>query len=87
MIKSAWNKTVSFVKSAGIKIAGVLGFAAAGAVATSQPAHAVPTTMTDIFTAADVSGLQSNVGTLLLAFVAISLLFVAVRYLRKAGVR
>lgn len=46
-----------------------------------------PTTMADIFAAADITGLQTNVGTLLLGFVGVSLLFVGYRYLKKAGVR
>ena len=45
------------------------------------------TTMADIFAAADISGLQSNVGLILLGFVTISLLFVGKRYLGKAGIR
>lgn len=43
--------------------------------------------MAAIFTAADISGLATNVSTLLVGFVGISLLFVAARYLRKSGVR
>ena len=43
--------------------------------------------MDAIFTAADVSGLTTNVSTLLIAFVGVSLLFVAYRYLKKAGIR
>lgn len=56
-------------------------------IAMAVPAFAVPTTMGDLFTAADISGLQTNVGTLLLGFVAISLLFLGARYLRKSGIR
>jgi hypothetical protein len=43
--------------------------------------------MAAIFTAANISGLTANVSTLLIGFVGVSLLFVAARYLRKAGVR
>lgn len=46
-----------------------------------------PTTMADLFTAADISGLQGNVGTLLLGFIAIGLLFTGMKYLRKSGIR
>lgn len=46
-----------------------------------------PTTMADLFTAADISGLQSNVGTLLLGFITIGLLFTGMKYLRKSGIR
>lgn len=46
-----------------------------------------PTTMADIFAAADISGLQSNVGTLLLGFVAVGLLFTGMKYLKKSGIR
>jgi hypothetical protein len=43
--------------------------------------------MAEIFAAANISGLQNNVGTLLIGFVGISLLFTGARYLRKSGVR
>ena len=43
--------------------------------------------MAALFTAVDVSGLSSNVSTLLIAFIGVSLLFVGYRYIRKAGVR
>jgi hypothetical protein len=45
------------------------------------------TTMADLFTAANISGLQSNVGTLLIGFIGIGLLFTGMRYLRKSGIR
>lgn len=47
----------------------------------------MPTTMADLFAAADISGLQTNVGTLLLGFIAIGLLFTGRRYLRKSGIQ
>jgi len=43
--------------------------------------------MDAIFAAADVTTLATNVSTLLIAFVGVSLLFVGYRHLRKAGVR
>ncbi len=43
--------------------------------------------MDAIFAAADIAGLSTNVSTLLIGFVGVSLLFVGARYLRKAGVR
>jgi len=43
--------------------------------------------MDAIFAAADITTLSTNVSTLLIAFVGVSLLFVGYRYLRKAGVR
>lgn len=46
-----------------------------------------PTTIADLFTAASISGLQTNVGTLLIGFIGIGLLFTGYRYLRKSGVR
>lgn len=46
-----------------------------------------PTTMADLFAAADISGLQSNVGTLLLGFIGLGLLFTGMKYLRKSGIR
>ena len=45
------------------------------------------TTITDLFTAANISGLQSNVGTILLALIGVNLLFMGARYLRKSGVK
>jgi len=51
------------------------------------PSFALDTTIADIFTAANISGLNSNVGTLLIGFVGINLLFLGARYLRKSGVR
>lgn len=87
MFKNLWTQTVNFCKTTGKKALALVGIGTASAVAVTEPAHALPTTMSDIFLAADVSTLQTNVGTLLLAFVAISLLFVGMRYLRKAGIR
>lgn len=46
-----------------------------------------PTTMADLFTAANISGLQSNVGTLLLGFIGIGLLFTGMKYLKRSGIR
>ena len=46
-----------------------------------------PTTMTELFAAANISGLQTNVGTLLIGFIGIGLLFTGYRYLRRSGVR
>jgi len=43
--------------------------------------------MPALFTAADVTGLSTNVSTLLIAFIGISLLFVARRYIAKSGVK
>ncbi len=83
MIKALWTKSVKFVKGATLAIGGALGLS----VAVSGPAHALPVTMTEVFAAADISTLQTNVGTILIAFIGISLLFVARRYLSKAGVR
>lgn len=82
-MKKFWNKFVKCVKGAFLALAGAVGLTAA----VSAPAHALPVTMAEIFLAADVSTLQTNVGTILIAFIGISLLFVARRYLSKAGVR
>lgn len=82
-MKKFWIKASNFVKGACLALAGVVGLT----VAVSAPAQALPVTMADVFLAADVSTLNSNVGTLLIAFIGISLLFVARRYLSKAGVR
>lgn len=43
----------------------------------------MPTTVADLFAAVDVTGIQSNIGTLLLAFIGISTLFLGARYVRK----
>lgn len=43
-----------------------------------------PTTMADLFTAANISGLQENVGALLLGLIAVSLLFVGRKYIGRA---
>ena len=43
--------------------------------------------MDALFTAVDISGLSTNVSTLLIAFIGVSLLFVGYRYIRKSGVR
>jgi hypothetical protein len=40
-----------------------------------------------IFQAADISTLSTDVSTVLVGLVGVSLLFVAYRYLRKAGIR
>ena len=43
--------------------------------------------MADLFLAADVSSLSTNVTTLLIAFIGVGLIFTAYRYIRKSGVR
>lgn len=43
--------------------------------------------MDAIFTAADISGLSTNVSTILVGLVGVSLLFVGYRYLRKTGIK
>ena len=43
--------------------------------------------MDALFTAADLTTLTTNVSTVLIAFVGVSLLFVGYRYLKKAGIR
>lgn len=45
-----------------------------------QSAHA---TIAELFTAVDVSSISTNVQTLMIAFIGISLLFVGFRYIRK----
>jgi len=42
---------------------------------------------TAVFDAADIGSLSTNVSTILIAFVGVSLLFVGYRYLRKAGIK
>lgn len=46
-----------------------------------------PTAMRALFTAADVSGLATNVSVILVALIGVSLLFMGARYIRKAGVK
>jgi uncharacterized membrane protein len=43
--------------------------------------------MAAIFTAADISGLSTSVSAVLVSLVGVALLFVAYRYLRKAGIK
>jgi len=43
--------------------------------------------MSALFTAVDISALSTNVSTILVGFIGVSLLFVAYRYIRKSGVR
>lgn len=43
--------------------------------------------MDALFTAADLTGLSTNVSTVLVGFITVSLLFVGYRYLKKAGIR
>lgn len=40
--------------------------------------------MDALFTAANVSGLSSNISTLLIAFVGVNLLFLGYRYVKKS---
>ena len=42
-----------------------------------------PTPIDNLFTAVDVSGIGTNVSTLLIAFIGINLLFLGYRYVRK----
>lgn len=53
----------------------------------STAAFALDTTMTDLFTAANITGLNNNVGTLLTGFIGIGLLFTGYRYLKKSGIK
>ena len=46
-----------------------------------------PDSMAALFTAADISGLATNVTTILVALIGVSLLFMGARYLRKSGVK
>lgn len=64
------------------KIKGVLVGVATTALAV--PAFAVDTTVADLFTAAAPTGISANVGTMLLAFVGINLLFLGYRYVRRS---
>jgi hypothetical protein len=43
--------------------------------------------MQALFTAVDISGLSTNVTTLLTGFIAVGLIFLGYRYIRRAGVR
>lgn len=43
--------------------------------------------MTALFTAVDISSLSTNVSSILVGFIGVSLLFVAYRYIRRTGVR
>jgi membrane protein implicated in regulation of membrane protease activity len=43
--------------------------------------------MAAIFTAADISGLSTQVSTVLIALVGVSLLFVGYRYLKRSGIK
>lgn len=56
-------------------------------VVSALPAFAVDMTITDLFTAANISSVNTNVGTLLVGFIGINLLFLGARYLRKTGIR
>ena len=56
-------------------------------VMSAVPAFALPPTMADIFAAADMSTLATNVTVILVSFVGVNLLFLGARYLRKTGIR
>lgn len=43
--------------------------------------------MAALFTAADVSGLSTSSSAILVSLIGVALLFVAYRYIRKAGIR
>lgn len=45
------------------------------------------TALESVFSAVDLTGLSTNVSTILVGFIGVSLLFVAYRYIRKSGVR
>ena len=49
------------------------------------PAWAATTDVDDLFTAFDISNISSNVKTILLLIIAIMLMFVGFRYLRKTA--
>lgn len=55
--------------------------------ALALPVMSYAAGMADLFTAADISPLATNVSTLLVAFIGVSLLFLGYRYIRKSGVR
>ena len=43
--------------------------------------------MNELFTAVDISGLSTNVTTLLTGFIAIGLIFLGYRYIKRSGIR
>lgn len=43
--------------------------------------------MDALFTAVDISGLSTNVTTLLTGFIAIGLIFLGYRYIKRSGIR
>lgn len=43
--------------------------------------------MAALFTAADISGLATNVTTLLVAFIGVGLIYTGARYIKKSGIR
>lgn len=43
--------------------------------------------MNALFTAVDISGLSTNVTTLLTGFIAIGLIFLGYRYIKRSGIR
>jgi len=45
------------------------------------------TALESVFSAVDLTGLSTNVSTILVGFIGVALLFVAYRYIRKSGVR
>lgn len=79
-----FDRIKAFVKKQAGKVTALAAAAIAGVSAAAQPSYAVGD-LDDLFTAFNITGLQSNVKTLLLAGVGFSLLFVGYRLLRKTA--
>ena len=79
---------MSFLEKCKVQVARFApAIAGVTAVTSAANSYAVDTTMADIFAAANITTLNNNVGTLLIALVGINLLFVGYRFLKKTGIR
>lgn len=76
-INAITKKTREMNLKAGLALMGL--FLALG---TALPVHA--TDIDDLFTAADTTGLQTNIKTFLLAFIGIAVLFLGYRFVKRA---
>ena len=87
MFKNLWNKTVAFVKSVPGKVVATIGGVGTAIAEMLHPtsAHATGDPISDMFTALNITSLSTNITTLLLAGVAILVLFTGYRYLKRGA--
>jgi membrane protein implicated in regulation of membrane protease activity len=87
MFKKIWNGVVNFVKTAPGKVVATVAGVGTAIAEMLHPtaAHATADPIADMFTALNITSLSTNITTLLLAGVAIMVLFTGYRFLKRGA--